>query len=203
MESNQASTLLNEESILELRQHVQFMQAENTRLGLRVEEGDDLTTSLRLTLLTKEDHIQHLESSLIISRQDKDMIGDSWERKRIEFEGGLGDKNRRIRDLELQVTSVKSLLNEAESANLLKDEVISSSLAKQSSAADEIRQLRLRFDGTSADVSSLTASNDSLRSQLKHCGDELDEQKKVYFDLKEFSNKESDRLQIVEDELRY
>jgi chromosome segregation ATPase len=185
------------------KEQLNRVEQEKARQQHKLDEVENASGLLKNSLRSAEDRIVELESQLHLLAQDKVLFGDAFEKRKIEFDSSIQDKSRRIRELENQSSALKKQLSDAEASNTLKDDVISSSLSKQSILADENRALRIRLDSLASENSNLLQSNENMRNQLSHLSEEHSSMKSSYSDLKGVTLPDTiDKLHSIEESFR-
>jgi chromosome segregation ATPase len=183
-ESYEAKVATLTEDVSFSKEQVSYAEQDKIRMQNSVEELEVLSASLKTQLRMAEERIVELESQTHLLSQDKLVFGDAFEKRKTEFDVSMQDKSRRIRELENQMNTLKRQLSEAEASNILKDDVISSALNKQSALTDDTRSLRAKVDGLITSNKGLLQTTDERRSQHLHTTDDLTTLKSLYSDLK-------------------
>lgn len=202
-EAADATARASNDEIRQLRDRLAWASTESASLAQRLEENELLTGTLRTSLRDKDDQLELMKTSMGLIQQDGEVFRGSLERQKSDLESELREQAEAVRSLDALVLDLKSKLHEAESNNLLKDEVIAGSLGKHAHTAEELREMRQRVDTHTNELFAVIHERDTTRTALAESQAELHQLKKDYSGLKdETHQKVLLQLQQAEDQLR-
>ena len=185
------------------RENIDRLAIENSRLGRSLETEELASLTIKSSVRDRDDRIIELESQLTVICQEKLAFSEAMDRRKLEFEAALNEKGKRIREVEGQLLGIKKQLTDTEASNMLKDDVISSALSKQTTLGEDNRAMRSRIDTLVADNSALLQSNEELRSQLSHVSERLNIAENLFVELKDTTHRDTvSLLQQTQEDFR-
>jgi hypothetical protein len=157
-----------------------------------IETESNVVTLQNLQDLIKEkdDIYVEIESQLNLLKSESEINNDKYNRKTKNLQEELQEKNSYIIEIDELIIKLKLNITDLESINLLKDDVITSTVSKHANAGDEIRLSRIQLEKYEAEISSLTNNITTTTTKLNESIDEVNVYKDLYNDLKNNSHRQ-------------
>jgi chromosome segregation ATPase len=143
-----------------------------------------------------------LQSQLQSSKSEIELLIDSADKQKVEFDATMTHKNHRMKELEGGIAQLKASLADSESNNQMKDEVITSSLSKQSALSAEIRELQTTVEKQSSEIFQRSEEHAEALRQLKATSDELETCELELVKLQNYHPASQEKISSLEDTIR-
>ena len=156
--------------------------------------------TLQKTVRDKENSLAETEGKLLSLHNEDVFNQNEWSVRKSEYEKDLQEKINVNDQLEEKVQAMITQIKELEDSIVLKDEMITSTLLRQATAAEELRQKRLILEVTQTEVASLNGTIEDLRAALNTSNDDLNSLKEQYLLLKNTTHHEA-LLKLAESEM--
>ena len=156
----------NESEQKKLLEKLDLAESSLQDLGSKCRESDQLNKSLRSVLREKEDVIAESEGLLTQKRLEQNHTSSEFLRKSSQFAAESVEHSERIRTLEAAAVKTRAHIAESDASNLLKDELLSSALAKQVTSNEEARAMRTQLDSQQIAVTTALTELQETRSRL-------------------------------------
>jgi chromosome segregation ATPase len=144
-----------------------------------------------------------LQSQLQSSKSEIELLIDSADKQKVEFDATMTHKNHRMKELEGGIAQLKASLADSESNNQMKDEVITSSLSKQSALSAEIRELQTTVEKQSSEIFQRSEEHAEALRQLKATSDELETCELELVKLQNYHPASQEKISSLEDTIRW
>ena len=163
LESQKESHELEHKKLLD---KLDMTESSMQELGSKCRESDQLNKSLRSVLREKEDIIAESEGLLTQKHQEQSVTSSEFLRKSAQFAAESAEYSERIRVLEAAAVKTRAHIAESDASNLLKDELLSSALAKQVTSNEEARAMRSQLEAQQIAAVAALADLQETRSRL-------------------------------------